>query len=177
MRQLLDFARRQTTKRLPTDIRKVVRQVLDMLNAVARKNRVTLDLVENGDAFVIAVDEAKMQQVLTNLVMNGIQAMPNGGRLEVGIGLKHVGEPAYERREERDYLTVRVRDEGVGISEENRKRIFEPFFTTKELGKGTGLGLSIAHGIVEEHGGWIEVESETGKGSCFTVYLPVETDA
>lgn len=176
MRQLLDFARRQTTKRLPTDLRKVVRQVLDMLNATARKNRVILDLVENGDSFVVAVDQAKMQQVLTNLVMNGIQAMPNGGRLEVVIGPKRARKPARERRDERDYLTICIHDEGVGISEENRQHIFEPFFTTKELGQGTGLGLSIAHGIVEEHGGWIEVESESEKGSCFTVYLPVETD-
>lgn len=176
MRQLLDFARRQTARRLPADVRKVAGQVLDMLNATARKNRVTLDLVESGELSVIAIDQAKMQQVLTNLVMNGIQAMPSGGRLEVNIGPKSAGPPARESREEKGYLAIRVRDEGAGISEENKKRIFEPFFTTKEVGKGTGLGLSIAHGIVEEHGGWIEVESELGKGSCFTVYLPMENN-
>jgi signal transduction histidine kinase len=176
MRQLLDFARRQTAKRMPGEILTVVRQVLDMLDAAARKNRVTLALVQNGDAFMIAIDQAQMQQVLTNLVMNGIQAMPNGGRLELGISVERARRPADESSEEKNYLAIRVRDEGVGISEENMKRIFEPFFTTKEVGKGTGLGLSIAHGIVEEHGGCIEVESELGKGSCFTVYLPMENN-
>jgi signal transduction histidine kinase len=174
MRQLLNFARRQTAKRLPTDIRKVVGQVLDMLNAVARQSRVTLELVENGAPSMIAIDQAQIQQVLTNLVMNGIQAMPNGGRLELGFRVEHAPRPARESSEEKNHLAIRVRDQGVGISEANKGRIFEPFFTTKEVGKGTGLGLSIAHGIVEEHGGWIEVESELGKGSCFTVYLPME---
>ncbi|MDZ7405760.1 MAG: ATP-binding protein [candidate division KSB1 bacterium] len=174
MRQLLDFARRQPARRLPTDLRKVVRQVLDMLDAAARKNRVILALIENGEPAMIAIDQAQIQQVLTNLVMNGIQAMPNGGRLELGINVERPHRPARQDGEEKDYLAIRVRDEGTGISEENKQRIFEPFFTTKEVGKGTGLGLSIAHGIVEEHGGWIEVESELGKGSCFTVYLPME---
>ncbi len=174
MRQLLNFARRQTARRMPSDVRTVVRQVLDMLNAAARKNRVTLDLVEDGETSLIAIDQAQIQQVLTNLVMNGIQAMPNGGRLELRMGVERARRPARESSEEKDFLAIRVRDQGVGISEENRKHLFEPFFTTKEMGKGTGLGLSIAHGIVEEHGGWIEVESEIGKGSCFTVYLPME---
>jgi signal transduction histidine kinase len=176
MRQLLDFARRQTARRHPTDIRKVAGQVLDMLDATAHKNRVTLAFVQNDNAFMIAIDQAQIQQVLTNLVMNGIQAMPNGGRLELGLSVERALRSDRERSEEKNCLAIRVRDEGAGISEENKKRIFEPFFTTKEVGKGTGLGLSIAHGIVEEHGGWIEVESELGKGSCFTVYLPMENN-
>jgi signal transduction histidine kinase len=176
MRQLLDFARRQTARRQPTDIRKVAGQVLDMLDATAHKNRVTLAFVQNDNAFMIAIDQAQIQQVLTNLVMNGIQAMPNGGRLELGLSVERALRSDRERSEEKNCLAIRVRDEGAGISEENKKRIFEPFFTTKEVGKGTGLGLSIAHGIVEEHGGWIEVESELGKGSCFTVYLPMENN-
>ncbi len=176
MRQLLNFARRQTAKRMPGDVRKIAGQVLDMLHAPARKNRVTLELTENGETSPVAIDQAQIQQVLTNLVMNGIQAMPTGGRLELTLGVERACRPARESSEEKNYLVIRIRDEGVGISEENRKRIFEPFFTTKEVGKGTGLGLSIAYGIVEEHGGWIEVESEIGKGSCFTVYLPMETN-
>jgi len=72
------------------------------------------------------------------------------------------------------YVSFLNLDAGEGISQENQKRIFDPFFTTKGTGKGTGLGLSITHGIVEEHGGWINVESEIGKGTCFTIYLPLE---
>jgi signal transduction histidine kinase len=176
MRQLLDFARRRTAKRSPSDIRTTIHQVLDMLNATARKHGVTLELVESGDIPMIAIDHAQIQQVLTNLILNGIQAMPNGGRLELGIEVERARPPARASGDKNEYVAIHVRDEGVGISEENKKRIFEPFFTTKEVGKGTGLGLSIAHGIVEEHDGWIEVESKPGTGTCFTVYLPMENN-
>lgn len=176
IQQLLDFARRQTAKRQPADLQKVAAQVLEMLAAAARKNRVTLALVEDGGPCVTALDQAQIQQVLTNLVMNGIQAMPNGGRLELILGMTSALRPGREGLGEKNFLTIRIRDQGTGIAEENKRRIFEPFFTTKEVGKGTGLGLSIAHGIVEEHGGWIEVESEVGIGSCFTVYLHRETE-
>ena len=174
MQQLLDFARRRITKRAPCDLRLVLAQVIELLNAVARKQRVTFELIENGTIPAIAADQAQMQQVFTNLVMNGIQAMPAGGRLELGIGVERTRPPIRDGSLEKDLLALRVRDEGIGISKENQKKIFDPFFTTKEVGQGTGLGLSIASGIVEEHGGWIEVESEPGKGACFTVYLPLE---
>jgi signal transduction histidine kinase len=177
MRQLLDFARRRTARRSPSDIRTTIHQVLEMLNATARKNGVTLELVESGDIPMIAIDYAQIQQVFTNLILNGIQAMPNGGRLELGVRVERARTPARESSEENKYIAIYVRDEGVGISEENKKRLFEPFFTTKEVGKGTGLGLSIAHGIVDDHGGWIEVESKPGTGACFTVYLPMENSA
>ena len=174
MQQLLDFARRRTAKRSPADVRTTIRQVIEMLNATARKNGVTLEMIADGDIPLIAIDHAQIQQVLTNLILNGIQAMPNGGRLELDIKVEHAQPAARERGDKGQYVAIHVRDEGVGISEENKKRIFEPFFTTKEVGKGTGLGLSIAHGIVEEHSGWIKVESEPGTGTCFTVYLPME---
>ncbi len=134
-------------------------------------------MAESGDIPLIAIDSAQIQQVLTNLILNGIQAMPNGGRLQVGLKVARARPSARASGEENEYVAIYVCDEGVGISEETRKRIFEPFFTTKEVGKGTGLGLSIAHGIVEEHGGWIEVESEPGNGACFTVYLPMGVKA
>jgi signal transduction histidine kinase len=145
-----------------------------MLRPTARKQGVTLDLVVQGDPPPVPVDESQMEQVLTNLVLNGIQAMPRGGRLEVGLRLESARSLSLNGDPEKQYLAIGVRDDGKGIPEEDRKRIFDPFFTTKEVGQGTGLGLSIAHGIVEEHGGWIRVQSEAGKGSCFTIYLPVE---
>ena len=73
-------------------------------------------------------------------------------------------------------IRIRVRDDGVGIAQENLSRVFDPFFTTKEVGRGTGLGLSVAYGIVREHGGWLEVESNPERGSCLTVTLPIGND-
>lgn len=114
-----------------------------------------------------------MQQVIINLVMNGIQSMENGGRLTIETAVESKSPPGQTRSPEK-YLAIRVRDEGCGISADDREHIFDPFFTTKEVGSGTGLGLSISYGIVSEHGGWIEVESEPGTGACFSVYLPIE---
>lgn len=92
--------------------------------------------------------------------------------MEVLIRRTHARPPEDCEALEGDYLCVSVRDDGIGISEDNMRHLFDPIFTTKDVGEGTGLGLSIAYGIVSEHGGWIDVVSEPGKGSCFSVYLP-----
>ena len=94
--------------------------------------------------------------------------------MKVGIGCEHAHPPEGHEGSEGEYLRICVQDEGQGVSEEDMGHIFDPFFTTKDTGKGTGLGLSIAYGIVREHGGWIDAESEIGKGSCFSIYLPQE---
>jgi two-component system NtrC family sensor kinase len=94
--------------------------------------------------------------------------------VDVGVRHDHAASPRGCEGFGRDWLCLFVRDEGKGISAEHAERLFEPFFTTKEVGEGTGLGLSIAHGIIRDHGGWIGVASEPGKGSCFSVYLPQE---
>ena len=104
--------------------------------------------------------------------MNAIQAMPGGGRLSIAVGARRAHRPGESSGAEGDYLCVTVEDEGRGIAREDLARVFEPFYTTKPIGEGTGLGLAVAHGIVAEHGGWIEVESEVGKGSRFTIFLP-----
>jgi len=174
IQKLLDFARRRAPQKTPVDLRILAGQILEMLNSNAGKQGVSLELVKNSDIPLVAIDPSQMQQVLMNLVMNGIQAMPKGGHLEVGLRLERARPPSQENGEEKEYIAIDVRDEGGGIAPENMNHLFEPFFTTKETGKGTGLGLSIAYGIVEEHGGWIDVESEPGQGSCFTVFLPVE---
>jgi signal transduction histidine kinase len=103
-----------------------------------------------------------MRQVVLNLIVNAIQATSRGDTLTVST--ERVGGE----------VAVRVTDTGEGIPAENLSRIFEPFFTTRPIGQGTGLGLSISLGIVQEHGGRIEVESQVGEGSTFTVYLPIE---
>jgi signal transduction histidine kinase len=123
------------------------------------------------------VDSGQIQQVLTNLIVNAIQATPSGGRVTVAVTKEHgqspLGAPSYSG----DCFCLSVADTGHGIAEDVRERLFEPFVTTKDVGQGTGLGLSIAYGIVQEHGGWVDVKSEVGRGSLFRVYLPERREA
>jgi len=177
IRQLLDFARRRSTQKTLVDLRQMVRRTVDLIAPLGRKQKVELSFSVDDDTLVKAeVDAEQIEQVLINILTNSLQAMPQGGRVEVGIGREHARPPEGHDGAEGDYLCICVRDEGQGISEEDMGHIFEPFFTTKDTGQGTGLGLSIAHGIVREHGGWIGVESEVGKGSCFSIYLPQEDE-
>ncbi len=172
IRQLLDFARSSTPRKQPVDLRSVVRQTIDLLDSIAEKHKVRLQFEPGLETVTAEIDSGQIQQVLTNLTMNAIQAMPQSGSVEFRIGRcnrchpDNGGTPA-------DFLTIAVHDHGVGIPEQYIPQLFEPFFTTKEVGAGTGLGLSIAYGIVQEHGGWIDVTSQVGQGSCFTVFLPV----
>lgn len=175
IRQLLDFSRHRAPKKSYIDFHNLVNQVLEMINPIARKQRVTFNLVKNRDLPEVSIDITQMQQVLMNLVMNGIQAMPDGGQLKIELHRECPRSLSKERGQEKEYLTIYVRDEGNGISEEDITHIFEPFFTTKDIGKGTGLGLSIVFGIIQEHSGWIDVQSKIGQGTCFTFYLPLET--
>jgi signal transduction histidine kinase len=121
------------------------------------------------------VDAGQLEHVVTNLVMNAMQAMPNGGSLDVEVGRRHGIPPAGHEAKSGDCYYISVRDEGEGIPAENQKHIFDPFFSTRDVGQGSGLGLSIAFGIVQEHGGWIEVTSQPGMGSCFCIYLPANS--
>ena len=176
VRQLLDFARRSAPQRVPVDLRQVAEQTVKLLTSFGNKRKAEMTLAGDDSDATTKADAGQIQQVLTNLIVNGIQAMPEGGRLEVAIRREHAQPPEGHDGTEGEYLCLSVRDEGAGISEENMRLLFEPFFTTKDVGQGTGLGLSIAYGIVNEHGGWIDVASEPGKGSCFSVYLPQEVD-
>ncbi|MGK4000083.1 sensor histidine kinase [Sorangium sp. So ce1024] len=172
IRQLLDFARRRIAQKAPGDLAQIARQTLQLLAPLARKRGVTLRLDDVGPAPARAdVDAGQIQQVLTNLVMNGMQSMKQGGEVTVRIERARVRPPADHGGAEGEHLAVRVIDRGEGIAPDNVQRIFEPFFTTKDVGEGTGLGLSVSYGIVREHGGWIDVESRLGEGSTFTVYL------
>ena len=176
IRQLLDFARASTPRKLPVDLRTVVRQTIDMIDSIAEKQKVQLIFAPEADEAVAEIDAGQIQQVLTNLAMNAIQAMPQGGQVQFSHPTAASGRRPAPHEGEPDgpsaFYAIEVRDQGVGISEEHMQQLFEPFFTTKEVGAGTGLGLSIAYGIVQEHGGWIDVTSRVGEGSCFTVFLP-----
>lgn len=120
------------------------------------------------------VDVDQMQQVASNLILNASHAMAGGGTVTVSVGERHAHPPAGVNGDAGVFAFFSVRDSGCGIAGDDRARVFEPFYTTKDVGQGTGLGLSISLGIVREHGGWIDVESVVGEGSCFTVYLPKE---
>lgn len=176
IRQLLDFARRRAPQKSPVDLKNLSGQVIEMLKPTAEKQKIILELLKNDDIPLVSIDPFQIQQVLINLVMNGIQAMPGGGHLEIGLHMKYSCHPTLSSGQEQNYVAIYIKDEGKGISEDNINHLFEPFFTTKNLGEGTGLGLSIAYGIIREHGGWIDVKSKFGEGSCFTIYIPLEVD-
>ncbi len=172
IRQLLDFARRHAPRTAVQDIRPLVEQTFRLLTPLAQRARVDMHMDSADGPVLAAVDGGQIQQVLTNLVINGIQAMPDGGTIGIALGHRAARPPADHAGSEGDYVFVDVSDAGEGIREHDRMRIFEPFFTTKDVGEGTGLGLAVAYGIVQEHGGWIEVRSSTQKGSVFSLYLP-----
>ncbi|MEJ2658204.1 MAG: HAMP domain-containing sensor histidine kinase, partial [Desulfobacterales bacterium] len=176
VRQLLDFARRRAPQKSWVDLKILTGQVIEILKPTAEKQKVILNFLKNEDIPQISIDPFQMQQVLINLVMNGIQAMPDGGHLEIGLHMRYLSHATLNREQEQNYAAIYIKDEGEGISENNINHLFEPFFTTKKVGEGTGLGLSIAYGIVQEHGGWIDVKSKIGEGSCFTIYIPLEVD-
>jgi signal transduction histidine kinase len=166
IRQLLGFSRRSTPRTEVVDLRNTVRQTCTLLKVVAQKQRVDLDLVLADEPTPVRVDPEQIQQAVSNLVLNGIQAMPNGGTLSVMVSR----ESPHGRRTG----CVAVSDQGEGIPAEHLSKIFEPFYTTKAAQGGTGLGLSIAADIAEEHGGSVWVESAPGNGSTFRFFLPVE---
>ncbi len=175
VRQLLDFARRDDAPKASDDLRELVQDVVAMLSTTARKAGVRLTVQTGVGAWPIYAHRGHLQQAITNLVMNAIQAMPNGGTVRLVLSRADSCCASDERRTGR-FLRLEVSDEGVGIAPRDLERVFEPFFTTKQPGQGTGLGLSVCYGIVRDHGGFVDVESEPGKGTRFLVDLP-EADA
>ncbi|MFT5698296.1 MAG: two-component system NtrC family sensor kinase [Desulforhopalus sp.] len=175
IRQLLDFTRNPTQHNSREDIAFLIKQVFQLLYPMARKQHVTLVLTkdENTES-TLRADFSQLQQVIVNLLMNAIQAMPDGGKVDVNLSNEMLPVSVFEERVKQKYLKVCIQDEGEGVCESNLEHIFTPFFTTKKVGTGTGLGLSIAHGIIEDHEGWIDIENAAQTGACFTIYLPME---
>jgi signal transduction histidine kinase len=171
IRQLLQFARRKGPQRAPTDIRALVREVLDLLRPLSTKRGVSVVVAGSDDGTKANVEVGQLQQVITNLVMNAVQATSAGGRVEVALTSQRARAPEGDAPEQ-SCLCLRVKDTGAGIAAEHLPRIFEPFFTTKDIGEGTGLGLAVTYGIVRDHGGWITVDSAAGKGTTFSIFLP-----
>jgi signal transduction histidine kinase len=176
IQQLLDFARRKSPRRIAVDLRSLVQCTLDMLRSLAAQHRAVLTFTEDSTPILARVDTGQMQQVVINLVTNAWQAMPTGGQITIEVSSAATQPPPHLARPSGHYACVAVRDQGAGIPAEALTQIFDPFFTTKDMGQGTGLGLSIAHGIVQDHGGWMTVHSQPGQGTCMVVYVPMEDE-
>ena len=173
-RQLLMFSRRSVMTVQPVDLSQVVANLLKMLNRLIGED-VSLRFECSHAIPPVQADPGMLEQVVVNLVVNARDAMPKGGRITLGTQLVHIHSeqegPISDRRSG-CFVCLTVSDTGHGMNPETMKHIFEPFFTTKEAGKGTGLGLSTVHGIVAQHKGWVEVESEPDHGSTFRVFIP-----
>jgi signal transduction histidine kinase len=170
---VLDFARARDLRITPTGIAEVLAHVAELVGDRFEAHGIAFEIGVPPDLAPIAADADQLQQVFLNLALNAADAMPNGGALRVTAGSCDRLRSA-ESREPRHCVAVTFEDTGAGIAPQDLDRVFEPFFTTKEVGSGTGLGLAISYGIVREHGGWIELRSEPGRGTCATVWLPLE---
>jgi two-component system cell cycle sensor histidine kinase/response regulator CckA len=171
-RQLLGFARGGKYEVKVTDLNELVEKSSEMFGRTKKEIRIHRNYQQ--DTWQVEVDPGQIEQVLLNLYVNAWHAMPGGGDLYIETGNVVLGES--ESRafdvEPGGYVKISVTDTGTGMDEATRRRIFDPFFTTKEMGRGTGLGLASAYGIIRNHGGIINVCSEKGKGTTFSIYLP-----
>ncbi|MBD3357786.1 MAG: response regulator [Chitinivibrionales bacterium] len=176
--QLLAFARKGKYNPQPLDIHELIRDVADIMRRTMDK-RIVLDLDLVEETMTVMGDAAQLHTALLNLTINARDAMHEGGTLKIATDVVTIDrffiemhQRAYDLELGR-YAKVLVEDTGHGVAPEVMEHIFEPFYTTKQTGKGTGLGLSAVYGSVRHHGGFVEVDSEPGKGAGFTVYLPL----
>jgi two-component system, cell cycle sensor histidine kinase and response regulator CckA len=174
-RQLLVFSRHQAVNAVPVDLNVVVAAVSKLLRHVIGEH-IALETPLSAGPIGVFADPGMLEQVLLNMAVNARDAMPRGGRLTIATAAVTVSPEQALRigpqARAGEFACVSVTDTGTGIPEQILTEIFEPFFTTKEAGKGTGLGLAISLGIVQQHRGWIDVETRAGVGTTFRIYLP-----
>jgi len=170
--QLLGYARKGRYEIKPVDLNRLVKEIAYTFGRVRKEITIHRELAE--DLFTIEADQGQMEQALLNLFINAADAMPSGGSLFLKTGnTTHEGmKGRLYAPKPGNYILLTIRDTGSGMDNETKERIFEPFFTTKEMGRGTGLGLASVYGIIKGHGGYIDVESEKGVGTTFSIYLP-----
>jgi two-component system cell cycle sensor histidine kinase/response regulator CckA len=176
--RLTTFARQEVARVESVDVSQLVRDILPLLKGLVPES---VEIVTRLDPVPsVTLDRSEFEQTLVNLVVNGIDAMPDGGRLTIEVGAPELDAPNPMRRQDDlgrhvsiPHVSIAVSDTGMGMDEATRSRIFEPFFTTKGVGKGTGLGLSMAFAAVERADGTIRVRSEPGHGTTFRIHLPV----
>ncbi len=178
IQRLLDFARRKAgvNERVAVQLNEVTLVTMELLGGQFANARIRTTLARAEALPRVAGDSDRLQQVLLNLLLNAIQAMPEGGTLRLETSAVTRQRPGLELSPEQTFVLVEVTDSGVGIDPEKRDKIFEPFYTTKEGQGGTGLGLAVCSGIVKEHDGWIEIDDARGGGTTFRVFLPVTAD-
>jgi CheY-like chemotaxis protein len=173
-RQLLVFSRKEVLRPTILDVTGIVARIVPLLRRLIGEDIELITQAEPGSSLVKA-DANQIEQVILNLAVNARDAMPQGGRLTIETATIRghaAGDQLVEIDPGRDYVVLRVTDTGHGMDAATRAQLFEPFFTTKEPGRGTGLGLAVVLGIVRQHEGVVQVESEPGRGSTFAVYLP-----
>ncbi|SDW39611.1 two-component system, cell cycle sensor histidine kinase and response regulator CckA [Ruegeria halocynthiae] len=173
--QLLAFSRKQTLRPEVLDLRDTISDLIHLLNRLVGE-KVRLTLSHDPVLKPVCADKRQLEQVLMNLVVNARDAMPEGGEIRIETEVVTLDRPISRDRatvQPGEYVTVKVIDSGVGIPADKLQKVFEPFYTTKRTGEGTGLGLSTVYGIVKQTGGFIFVDSIQGKGTEFTVLLPV----
>jgi len=163
-RNLLDFSRQGEIEVKENQLSEIIEKTLDVLRHRAELSNIRIETVFDPSIPRIQCDYKRLQQAFINIFWNGIEAMPEGGLLEVNAGYDSATRQ----------IKIRIRDTGAGIPKENLDKIFEPFFTTKAESRGVGLGLSVAYGIIRQHGGTIEVRSRPGEGTEFGVFLPAD---
>jgi two-component system NtrC family sensor kinase len=159
---LLDFARQTAPQKTLSDINEVIEKSIDLVAHQASMQNVKIEKKIKPDLPKTMLDVGQIQQVFINILLNAIEAMPQGGTLTVSSGIQD------------EVAAIQFTDTGIGIPKEILPKILDPFFTTKEQGKGTGLGLSVSYGIIERHRGKLEVKSKVGEGTTFTVKLPIK---
>lgn len=166
---LLSYCRPSPATRTALDIRSSIQHAISMIEQSAGRNGVEIDNQIPGNLPPVTANPDEMQQVFINLLMNALDAMPEGGRLEINASVSESNANPGST----DSLTVMIRDNGTGIPPHIQEQIYEPFFTTKGEGKGTGLGLSICSGLIRSHGGTIDISSTPGEGTLVTIQLPL----
>lgn len=173
--QLLAFSRKQTLRPEVLDLRDTLSDMTHLLNRLIGE-KVTLSLSHDPLLPTVRADKRQLEQVLMNLVVNARDAMPSGGEIRIETESVVLTEALKRDRAvvaPGAYVSLKVKDDGVGIPHDKQRKVFEPFFTTKRTGEGTGLGLSTAYGIVKQSGGFIFIDSDPGHGTCFTLLFPV----
>ncbi|MCK9364779.1 MAG: PAS domain S-box protein [Syntrophales bacterium] len=171
-KQLLGFAREGRYEQKPSDMNKIIAKTSELFGRT--KKEISIDLLLEPDLLDTEVDPGQMEQMLMNLYVNAGQAMPDGGTLNLMTNsiILDEGKAKANEIEPGAYIRLSIKDSGVGMDKKTIERIFDPFFTTKTRGRGTGLGLATVYGIVKGHRGMIEVTSESGHGTAFSIYLP-----